>query len=80
MKIEWSPAAKRSAARFMRDQDGMRRLLAAIDLLADDPRPPEAFVRGEYHRLRVGPYRVMYVVQDQLITVDHVDRIADQGE
>lgn len=80
MKIEWSPAAKASAARFMRDQDGMRRLLAAIDLLADDPRPPEAFVRGEYHRLRVGPYRVMYLVQDQLVTVDHVDRITDRGE
>ena len=79
MKIEWSPAAKRSAARFMRDQDGMRRLLAAIDLLTDDPRPPEAFVRGEYHRLRAGPYRVMNVVQDQLITIDHIDRIADQG-
>lgn len=80
MKIEWSPAAKRSAARFMRDQDGMRRLLAAIDQLADEPRPLEAFVRGEYHRLRVGPYRVMYLVQDQLITVDHVDRIAGQGD
>lgn len=60
----------------MRDQDGMHRLLAAIDLLAENPRPPEAFARGEYHRLRVGPYRVMYLVQDQLITIDHVDRIA----
>lgn len=78
MKIEWSPAAKRSAARFMRDQEGLRHLLDAIDLLAENPRPPEAFIRGEYHRLRVGEYRVMYLVQDQLITIDHIQRIFGQ--
>ncbi|MVZ98867.1 hypothetical protein F8568_000400 [Actinomadura sp. LD22] len=64
----------------MRDQDGMRRLVAAINLLADEPRPPEAFIRGEYHRLRVGPYRIMYLIQDQLVTIDHIDRIAEQSE
>ena len=77
MKIEWSPTAKQSAARFIRDQEGMRRLVSAIDMLAEDPRPPEAFIRGEYHRLHVGPYRVLYLVQDPLITIDRVDRIAD---
>jgi mRNA-degrading endonuclease RelE of RelBE toxin-antitoxin system len=27
------------------------------------------------HRLRVGPYRIMYVVEGELITIDRVDRI-----
>lgn len=77
MKIEWSPAAKQSAARYMRDQAGMRQLVSAIDRLTENPRPPEAFVRGEYRRLKVGRYRVMYLVEDQLITIDRVDRVAD---
>ncbi|WP_165959114.1 type II toxin-antitoxin system RelE/ParE family toxin [Actinomadura sp. KC345] len=76
MKVEWSLGAKRSAARFMRDQEGMRRLVDAVARLAEDPYPSEAFVRGEYHRLKVGPYRVMYLVEDQLVTVDYIDRVA----
>ena len=37
----------------------------------------EAFHRGRYHRLRVGRYRVMYVIDDDLITIERVDRVAD---
>ena len=29
----------------------------AVEALAEDPAPPGAFIRGAYHRLRVGPYR-----------------------
>jgi mRNA-degrading endonuclease RelE of RelBE toxin-antitoxin system len=43
--------------------------------LADDPYPPEAFHRGDYHRLRAGPYRVVYVVEGKIITIERVDRI-----
>jgi len=43
--------------------------------LADDPYPPEAFHRGRYHRLRVGRYRVMYVIDNDLITIERVDRV-----
>jgi mRNA-degrading endonuclease RelE of RelBE toxin-antitoxin system len=46
----------------MRDQQGMRAIVAAIDALQDDPYPVEGFHRGDYHRLRVGPYRVKYVI------------------
>jgi hypothetical protein len=35
----------------MRDQAGMQAVSAAVAALAD-PAPPEAFVRGEYCRLR----------------------------
>jgi hypothetical protein len=60
----------------MHDQDGMRAIAAAVAALAGDPYPAEAFHRGEYHRLRVGPYRVVYLVEGDLITVDRVDRVA----
>ena len=58
----------------MNDQDGMRAIGAAVIRLAQNPYPPEAFHRGDYHRLRVGPYRVVYFVEDDLITVERVDR------
>jgi mRNA-degrading endonuclease RelE of RelBE toxin-antitoxin system len=47
----------------------------AIDVLANDPYPPGSFPWGEMLRLRVGRYRVMYVVEGDLITVDRVDRV-----
>lgn len=75
MRIEWSPAACASACRFMADQDGMREICTAVGALAGNPSPPEAFVRGDYRRLKVGPYRVMYVLEDQLITVERVDLV-----
>jgi mRNA-degrading endonuclease RelE of RelBE toxin-antitoxin system len=75
MKIEWSPVAWVSARRYMSDQDGMRDIGAAVAALASDPQPPDAFHRGEYHRLRVGSYRVVYVIDDDLITVERVDRV-----
>ncbi len=51
----------------------MREVARAVTALADDPSPPEAFVRGDYRRLKVGPYRVMYVLEDDLITIERVD-------
>lgn len=60
----------------MHDQDGLRAIGAVVAALADDPYPAEAFHRGEYHRLRVGPYRVIYVIDEDVITVERVDRVA----
>jgi mRNA-degrading endonuclease RelE of RelBE toxin-antitoxin system len=75
VRIEWSPKALATARRYMHDQDGMRAITAAVAALADDPYPADAFHRGEYHRLHIGPYRVMYLVDGDLITVDRVDRV-----
>lgn len=75
MRIEWSPAARASAGRYLDDQDGMRAIGAAISALAADPDPPDAFVRGDYRRLRIGAYRVMYVVEDDSITIERVDLV-----
>lgn len=59
----------------MRDQDGMRAIVAAVDALADNPYPPDAFHAGEYHRLRVDHYRVFYRVDSDVITIERVDRV-----
>ena len=78
MKIRWSPAATALARRYMRDQDGMRAVGVAVAALATDPYPPEGFHRGRHHRLRVGKYRVIYVIDGDVITVERVERVADQ--
>jgi len=59
----------------MHDQEGMRAIGAAVAALAGDPYPAEGFHRGRYHRLRVGAYRVLYVVDDDVVTIERVDRV-----
>ena len=59
----------------MADQTGMMAVDRAVEALADDPAPPGAFVRGAYRRLRVGPYRVLYEVEGNLITIVRIDRV-----
>jgi mRNA-degrading endonuclease RelE of RelBE toxin-antitoxin system len=76
VRIEWSPEARASARRYLSDQDGMRSIGAAVADLSADPYPAEAFHRGDYHRLRVGRFRVVYVIDGDLITVERVDRIS----
>ncbi len=34
-----------------------------------------AFISGDYRRLRVGAYRVMYVVEDDLIAIERIDLV-----
>ena len=53
----------------------MHAIGAAVAALVLDPYPPEAFHRGDYHRLRIGRYRVIYIIDGDLITVDRVDRV-----
>ena len=47
------------------------RILARIDALAADPRPPEArkLSGEEKYRLRQGDYRILYAIDDTVITV-----------
>lgn len=52
-----------------------RRVLAAIDGLADDPRPDgcKKLVGQDGWRIRVGDYRIIYEVHDQVLLVIVVD-------
>jgi mRNA-degrading endonuclease RelE of RelBE toxin-antitoxin system len=72
--IVWRHAALTSARRFMAGQAGMRQVNRAIAGLAEDPEPPDAFVRGSYRRLRVGAYRVLYEVASDVVTIVRVDK------
>jgi mRNA interferase RelE/StbE len=54
----------------------MAAVVAAVDALEGDPYPADSFRWGDMHRLRVGQYRIMYVVEDDLITIDRVDRVS----
>jgi len=63
-----------------------KRLLARIEALADDPRPHESWLlRGRlraYRRMRVGHYRICYMVDDKarrvrVVEVGHRSRVYD---
>jgi mRNA interferase RelE/StbE len=49
-----------------------RRIAAATDTLADDPRPSGCIkLEGEenLYRIRVGEYRIVYTIQDETLIV-----------
>jgi len=68
-RVEVSPAAVRVLRRIDPAQRG--RLQGAIALLAQDPRPPGArALRGRPgYRVRVGSYRIVYTVTDDVLLV-----------
>lgn len=59
----------------MADQPGMRAINQAVAALAENPEPPDAFVRGSYRRLHVGSYRVLYEVEADVVLIIRVDRV-----
>lgn len=78
--IELSPEAKKNLRRI-RDRRLHDRLIAAIADLATDPRPPGCLkLVGEVNqwRVRVGDWRVVYVIEDGRLVV-LVVRVAPRG-
>jgi len=47
------------------------RILEKIDSLSENPRPPESkkLTNDESHRIRIGNYRVIYDIQDEVLIV-----------
>ena len=76
MRVEWSPRGVTTASRFLEDGPGLSAVMAALDALAKDPYPEESFRWGDMLRLRVGKYRIMYVIEGDLITIQRVDRVS----
>lgn len=68
-RIELRPAAVRALEKL--DPPIHRRMQGAIALLAKDPRPPGArALRGRPgFRVRVGDYRIVYAVHDDVLLV-----------
>lgn len=69
-QVALAPAAARQLRKF--DPQVRRRLQAAIELLATEPRPPAATQlvggAGEW-RVRTGDYRIVYEIQDDRLLV-----------
>ncbi|MGI8416720.1 MAG: type II toxin-antitoxin system RelE family toxin [Nakamurella sp.] len=69
-QVTLTPAAARQLRKF--DPQVRRRLQAAIELLATQPRPPAATQlvggAGEW-RVRTGDYRVVYEIHEQGLLV-----------
>ncbi|MEV4228651.1 type II toxin-antitoxin system RelE/ParE family toxin [Streptomyces bobili] len=71
-EIEFEPHALDMAARFLQeDPSGLALLLDSIDKLAHDPRPAGSIPYGapDLRRLRIGDYRVLYVIDEAVIRV-----------
>jgi mRNA interferase RelE/StbE len=68
-RIELRPAAVRALKRI--DHQDRDRIRGAIALLGQDPRPPGAkMLQGRPGlRVRVGNYRIIYTVQDDVLLV-----------
>ncbi len=69
-RVDISPAARRQLHKL--DPHARRRIQAAIELLADEPRPPAATQlvnSGGAWRVRVGDYRVIYDIDDGVLVV-----------
>lgn len=69
-RITLAPSAARQLRKL--DPQARRRIQAAVELLADDPRPP-ASARlvggsGEW-RIRTGDYRIIYEIEDDQLLV-----------
>lgn len=79
-EIIFEPHALNAAARFLEeDPKGLAVTLDAIDELAHDPRPANSVAYGvDIRRLRVGDYRVLYVIDDDVIhiLITHLGRTA----
>ena len=69
-RIEVSPAAARQLRKL--DPAARRRVQAAVELLADEPRPARAKKLmggdGEW-RVRTGDFRIVYEIKDQVLLV-----------
>ncbi|WP_405820783.1 type II toxin-antitoxin system RelE/ParE family toxin [Streptomyces sp. NBC_01390] len=77
-RVIWEPSATDQAVRFLKDDPtGLAAVYEAVDTLAHTPRPTNSTAYGPaIRRLRVGAYRVIYVIDDAVIhiLVTHLGR------
>jgi mRNA interferase RelE/StbE len=72
-------ASKSLAGLERREQ---QRIRAAIELLAENPRPPACVVMSgeqDVYRVRVGDYRIVYEVIDAMLVI-HVVRVGHRRQ
>jgi len=74
------PRARKSLERL--DRSVQLRIQAALELLAEHPRPPRATAlvgETDIYRVRVGDYRILYSVADEIRIIE-IRRIAHRRE
>ncbi|MFP8886502.1 MULTISPECIES: type II toxin-antitoxin system RelE family toxin [Streptomyces] len=80
-QVLWEPTALDTATGHLRKDPGsVDALLMATDQLAENPRPPESRPWGtEHRRLRHGPWRVLYRIDQDARTlhIEHIGRTSD---
>ena len=70
-EIQWKDSAKKELKNL--DKAIIKRLLAHIDLLAENPRPETSKkLQGidNFYRIRVADYRVVYSIEDDVLVVE----------
>jgi mRNA interferase RelE/StbE len=78
--VQFRPAALRQLRKLPRD--ALRRIQAATETLRDEPRPEGAAKlagTNDLWRIRVGDYRVVYLIDDDVVVVTVV-RIGHRRE
>jgi mRNA interferase RelE/StbE len=68
--VIYKPSADKALRKL--PEKAQRRIVAASEALADNPRPPGAVkLHGDddLWRIRVGQYRVVYTIQDEALIV-----------
>lgn len=70
-RIIWEPSATNAAVRFLKeDPTGLAAVYEAVDALAETPRPASSTAYGPgARRLRVGNYRLLYLIDDDVIRI-----------
>lgn len=68
-RVEVRPAAIRALRKI--DPKMQPRIEGAIALLAEDPRPPASrpLRRRDGYRVRVGDYRIIYAIDDDVLLI-----------
>jgi mRNA interferase RelE/StbE len=73
-ELQFAPKAIRSLRKL--DHTAARRIRETADALRDDPRPAGALMLAGMHgvlRVRIGDYRILYTVDDDVLVVLVVD-------
>ena len=68
-RIEFAKGVRKDFKRLPKKDAG--RILKKIECLSENPRPPESkkLTNDDSHRIRIGNYRVIYDIQDQVLVV-----------